>query len=132
MEQVIFYFSFKLDYHIFSGKAVIIEDYGTKEFRFFDKRNERCSVSVVSDCDRLSGIYIPDEEYEYGFLLEVGCFDPVECRYLINKTEVKKLLAKDIASRIGFSEISPEEIEFMYGNFYHNNNNNNKFEEIIL
>ena len=131
MEQVLFYFSFKLDYHTFSGKAVIIEYYGTREFQFFDKRNKKCSVSVVSDCDRLSGIYMDDEEYDYGFLLEVGCFDPVECRYLINKTEVKKLLAKDIASRIGFSEISPEEIEFVYGNFYHNNNNN-KFEEIIL
>ena len=130
MEQILFYFSFELYDYKFSGKAKIIEDYGGKEFQFFDKKNKKCSVSVVSNCDRLSGINTGDEKYDYGFLLEVGCFDHVECRYLINKVKVKRLLAKDIASRVSFSEISPEKIEFKYGNFYHNNDN--KFEEIIL
>ena len=129
MEQVLFYFSFELYNDKYSGKAVIIEDYGGKEFQFFDKKNKKCSVSVVSNCNRLNGIYINDKEYANGFLLEVTCFHPVQYKYLVNKTDIEKLLAKDIASRINLSGFSPKEIKFMYGDFYHADN---KFEEIIL
>ena len=71
MNKTIYLFNFTLLGETFSGKVKIIPEYENpnNNFTFYDK-GKVVSISIVDNTSYLDGIYIDDEDYSYGFLLE--------------------------------------------------------------